>query len=694
MKKNATLFILVLLAATLKAGTITTNLATLPNFGNVYPFHSSTSLRYTVSATSLTADLILKSSPNYEISLVYGYGYSSSITLIPTAGNIGTTTVYVRFSPSTIGSSPGTISHSSIGSTTQNISVNGTCIAWSIPAAYYSTVNSQRGSTLKTVLYNRILGHTVTSYTPGVWNAFQTTDVQPNGKVWDIYSTRFDQASPYEYTMTTNQCGTYSVEGNCYNREHSFPQSWFNSASPMVSDLYHILASDGKVNGMRSNYPYGNVTSPTYTSLYGGKLGTGTNNYGYTGIVFEPIDEYKGDFARGYFYLAARYENIIAGWTSNAGATDVLNGTSFPCFNPWQLSLLLEWNNLDPVSDKELKRNNAVYAIQNNRNPFIDSPQFVQRIWGGSIPFEPTIAASNLSVTNNSNTSVTLNWKSGNGNRRIVLIKAGSPINSLPIDTFHYAANSSLTSAPQIGSGNYVVYNGTGSSITLSNLTQNTNYYYAVIEYNGWYTTSNYQTTGYLTTNALTLPVELSSFTASKLDDQILINWVTASETNNHSFVVERSYDSKEWRNIGTVSGAGTTSRISSYQLLDQTPTSGNFSFSGTIYYRLKQIDFDGTSNYSKTITVDWSEVVDTKIAVSPNPFSRNLRISVNSSKTIPVTLHIQNLIGENYVTKFIQLEEGANEITLDDTGSMPGGIYLLHLEQQQGSQYVKIIKQ
>lgn len=693
MKKNATLFILLLLTATLKAGTITTNLTSLPNFGNVYPFHSSTSLRYTVSATALTANLILTASTNYEISLVYGYGYSSSITLTPAAGNIGTTTIYVRFSPSSIGTSTGTISNSSAGSTTQNVSVNGTCIAWSIPSAYYSTVNTQRGAALKTVLYNKILGHTVTSYTPGVWTAYQTTDVQPSGKVWDVYSTRFDQASPYEYTMTTNQCGTYSVEGNCYNREHSFPQSWFNSASPMVSDLYHILASDGKVNGMRSNYPYGNVTSATYTSLYGGKLGTGTTNYGYTGIVFEPIDEYKGDLARGYFYLAARYENLIAGWITNTGATDVLNGTSFPCFHPWQLSLLQEWNNLDPVSDKELKRNNAIYAIQNNRNPFIDSPHFVQRIWGGGIPSEPTIAASNLTITNNSNTSVTLNWKSGNGNRRIVLVRAGSPVNSIPIDTFQYTANSIFTSAPQIGTGNYVVYNGTGSNVTLTNLIQNTNYHYAVIEYNGWYTTSNYQTTTYLTTNAFTLPVELSSFMASRLDDKIIVNWVTASESNNQLFTVERSHDSKQWENIGMVSGAGSTSKLSSYQLLDPNPTSGNFSFSGPIYYRLKQTDFDGTDNYSKTITVDWSEFIDTKIAVSPNPFSENLRISVYSSKTTPVTLHIQNLMGEYYVTKHMQLEEGTNEITIDDTGFMPSGVYILHLEQQQRSQYFKIIK-
>jgi hypothetical protein len=141
---------------------------------------------------------------------------------------------------------------------------------------------------IKTILYNRILNHTSVSYA-NVWSAYSTTDRQPNGKVWDIYSTRFDTSSPYEYNMGSDQCGTYAIEGDCYNREHSFPQSWFASNTPMQTDIHHLFASDGKVNGIRNNYPFGNVSAPTFTSLYGGKLGTGAN-FGYTGIVFEPIE--------------------------------------------------------------------------------------------------------------------------------------------------------------------------------------------------------------------------------------------------------------------------------------------------------------------------------------------------------------------------------------------------------------------
>jgi endonuclease I len=692
VKKNTILILLFLLSRSVFGGTIAQSVSSLSNFGNVYAFHSSTSQRYTVSGTSLTANLIVSGDNNFEVSLTYGYGYSKSVTITPTAGTVAATTIFVRFSPSSVGSIPGTINNTSTGSTTQTVVVTGTCIAWAIPASYYATVNTQRGAALKTVLYNKILGHTAVSYTPGVWNAYATTDVQPNGKVWDVYGTRFDQASPYEYTLVTGQCGTYSIEGDCYNREHSFPKSWFNDATPMYTELFHILASDGKVNGVRNNYPYGNVTTATYTSLYGGKLGTGPNNYGYSGIVFEPIDEYKGDLARGYFYMATRYENIIAGWTVNTGATDVLNGTSFPCFLPWQLSLLQEWNNLDPVSDKEVKRNNAIYAIQNNRNPFIDSPQFVQRIWGGNNPAEPTIAASNLLVTNNSNTSVTLNWKSGNGNRRIVMLRAGSPITNLPLDTIQYAANSNLAAAPQIGAGNYVAYNGTGSNVTITNLAQGTTYYYAVIEYNGWYTTANYQLTGYLNSNATTLPVDLTAFTATKQNETVLLNWNTASEMNNRLFSIERSYDAENWEEIGTVEGAGTSAKQTRYQFPDIQPLSSIGYSPSSIYYRLKQTDYDGKQTHSTVLSVAWNNTAAI-VEVAPNPFTESLRISINSSESAKVMLQLQNLMGEKYVTEYMQPEYGKHEITLDKLGHLPGGIYILHIEQQQTSQYFKLIK-
>lgn len=250
-----------------------------------------------------------------------------------------------------------------------------------IPDGYYSDADGECGAGLKTILSGIIDDHTVVSYA-SLWTYFQSTDAKSNGYVWDMYSDIPDSTPAYDYTFSTDQCGSYSGEGSCYNREHSFPKSWFNDASPMYSDLFHIYATDGYVNGRRSNYPFGEVEIATWTSSNGSKLGA-CSYPGYTGTVFEPIDAFKGDFARTYFYMATRYESLIDSWQSNSTEADaILDGTEFPCFESWFLNMLLEWNENDPVSQKEIDRNNAVYAIQGNRNPFIDHPEYVDAIWG------------------------------------------------------------------------------------------------------------------------------------------------------------------------------------------------------------------------------------------------------------------------------------------------------------------------
>lgn len=693
-------FLTLILACALfkaQAGTITRSVASLPSFGNVYPFFSSTSLRYTVSGTALTADLIITADNGFEISTTYLSSYAKTIVLTPISGAISATTIFVRFSPSSVGAASGSIVNSSVGSPSQNVGVSGTCINWAIPTSggnYYATATGT-GATLKTNLYNKIsASNSIGSYA-SIWTSFATTDVQPNGKIWDVYSTRFDQASPYEYTLSTNQCGTYTNEGDCYNREHTFPQSWFNSNSPMVSDLFHVLASDGKVNGERSNFPFGNVTSTSYTSLYGGKRGTGTTNFGYAGTVFEPIDEYKGDFARGYFYMATRYENLIGTWTGNGNANDVLAGNSFPAYDAWHVSLLLSWHNLDPVSDKEIKRNNAIFAIQNNRNPFIDSPQFAQRIWSGNAPSEPTVSASNISIINNSNTSVTLNWKSGNGNRRIVLVRTASPVNQFPQDTIQYPANSNLSLAPQLGSGNFIVYNGTGSSVTITNMAIGTNYQYAIIEYNGWYSTSNYQSTGIATFSSTTIPVILSSFDAVKMENTIRINWITASETNNDYFTLERSYDGSKWQHITTVKGKGNSQVSSNYQYFDVEPLLQGLNHAYA-YYRLKQTDFDGTETLSsiKTLALQSSLSLE-NILIGPNPFTNELRILINIPIEGHVEYQINNLLGETYATKEIDLQNTPQQsLELRNLDYLHSGIYILQLSHESKQYHFKIVKQ
>jgi endonuclease I len=181
------------------------------------------------------------------------------------------------------------------------------------------------------------------------------------------------------FSFGTNQCGNYSGEGDCFNREHSWPKEYFggDNSYPMYSDLHHLFATDGWVNNKHAAFPFGMVNSSTYTSSNGTKLGTGSTYPGYSNKIFEPIDAYKGDFARAYFYMSTRYESEDATWQN----WEMANGAEL---TPAAVNLLLLWHNNDPVSQKEIDRNEAVFLLQGNRNPFIDYPQFADCIWGTS----------------------------------------------------------------------------------------------------------------------------------------------------------------------------------------------------------------------------------------------------------------------------------------------------------------------
>jgi endonuclease I len=246
-------------------------------------------------------------------------------------------------------------------------------LAAEIPPGYYDDAEGLEGDSLRLALHHIIDDHNAQSY-GSLHDHYESTDVKPDGTVWDMYSDIPGGTPPYIYNFTdSDQCGNYTQEGDCYNREHSWPKSWFNDAMPMKTDLFHVYPTDGYVNGMRSNYPYGEVESASWTSQNGSKRGA-MDGYGFTGTVFEPIDEYKGDFARTYFYMSTRYYTEDSGWDEN----DMVIGADL---KPWALDMLMDWHEQDTVSQKETDRNDAVYDIQGNRNPFIDHPEWVVCIW-------------------------------------------------------------------------------------------------------------------------------------------------------------------------------------------------------------------------------------------------------------------------------------------------------------------------
>ena len=246
---------------------------------------------------------------------------------------------------------------------------------------YYQAADGKKGAELKTALCGIIYNRTERTYKQ-LWTDFQTTDKKENGKVWDMYS------NLREMTFVTDQAGNYKKEGDVYNREHSWPNSWFGGeVQPMYTDLHHLYPTDGFVNNKRSNYAFGETNGESYKSANDfSKLGACTYP-GYTGTVFEPNDDYKGDFARTYFYMVTCYEEKLPDWFTNygtkEGVSQTIDGSKYPGLRDWQLEMLMKWSKNDPVSaDKETPRNNAVYDIQGNRNPFIDYPGLEEYIWG------------------------------------------------------------------------------------------------------------------------------------------------------------------------------------------------------------------------------------------------------------------------------------------------------------------------
>lgn len=241
---------------------------------------------------------------------------------------------------------------------------------------YYSHANGKKGEELKSALA-KIQSQLVTdnkyvkqSYNE-VWAAIEKLDRRSDGKMLDRYS------NTSNFTPVSDRAGNYNGEGDVYNREHSFPASWFNDDDLMYTDIMHLVATDGYVNNRRSNYPFGETKNSSYTSDNGySKLGP-CSVEGYSKTVFEPNDEWKGDFARIYFYMVTCWEIYITQWDS-----PMLDGKTYPGLSDWALKMLLRWAKNDPVSEVEKKRNDGVFDIQGNRNPFVDFEGLEQFVWG------------------------------------------------------------------------------------------------------------------------------------------------------------------------------------------------------------------------------------------------------------------------------------------------------------------------
>ncbi|WP_052248434.1 endonuclease [Chryseobacterium taiwanense] len=479
------------------------------------------------------------------------------------------------------------------------------------PTGYYNSANGLTGANLKTALSTIITnGHQDKGYS-GLWTGYKTTDIDKNyendGSILDIYSENPTSTDPYKYTPGTNQCGTYSVEGNCYNREHIVPQSLFNEAAPMVSDIHFIRATDGKVNGMRSNYPFGKVGTATFTSKNGSKLGNSTSS-GYSGTVFEPIDEFKGDVARMIFYFVTRYQSKLSTFTTG----NMLGSSTYPGLQTWELNVLLAWHNQDPVSQAEINRNNASYAYQGNRNPFIDNPTYVDSIWGSQQPTTDTQApttATGLAVSGTTTNSISLSWSASTDN--------------VGVTSYNVYMNGSLKTTVS------------STSATISGLSASTTYsFYVVAKDAAGNPSANSSTVSGTTTGTVTPPTNCVSETFETIPT-----------------VSSSSYSTRTWTNGGitwTATDARTDQTISTKAITVRdgsltSSSSANGIGSLTVTTQLK---FTGTSGTFNVLvngvsvgTIPYS-TTSTTTTISNINISENVTVSlVNSSTSNRVAL-------------------------------------------------------
>lgn len=271
-----------------------------------------------------------------------------------------------------------------------------------MPDGYYDAIQGQRDSVLKTTLHQLIRGGERYAYGPatyhsttriaqadsvlpsgeivyhkgdtlwragdfkarGTWSGFLTCDKQSDGSIWDMYS-----ATKRYFPIAGGSAAGLDIE-------HCFPKSWWGGAdNDAYKDLYHLNPADRAANNNKSNYPPGILADSAKVNNGCFFMGRDTT---WSGLAFTVADEYKGDFARAYFYIVTAYQDFA--WVSDY--SKYVNNTSYLTLTPYLTQILLDWHRTDPVSEKEIDRLDAISSIQHNRNPYIEYPELVEYIWG------------------------------------------------------------------------------------------------------------------------------------------------------------------------------------------------------------------------------------------------------------------------------------------------------------------------
>ncbi len=601
-----------------------------------------------------------------------------------------------------------------------------------IPSNYYDSANGLSGYALKTQLktitsnghqsrsYDQLYDGDGISGSNGYEDTHSDTAVssgtnyENDGTILDMYSERPFGPDSYNYTHGNNQCGNQSSEGDCYNREHLVPQSSFNSAFPMQSDIHHVIPSDGRVNNFRGSLVFGNVASTNWASTNGSKRGSSAMS-GYSGTVFEPIDEFKGDIARALLYFAVRYENTVDGYTS----FEMFDGSNDAVFYTWAIELLLDWhNNVDPVDQRERDRNNAAYDFQNNANPFVDHPEYASMIWNPVTDTEVPTAATNLTASNPTVNSIDLSWTAGTDNIAVT-----------SYDIYVDGTNTVSTS---------------NTSITVTGLAANTAFCFTVFARDAALNTAPSSNESCETTNEGTsTPNELfiSEYVEAGNNKAIEIANFTGSSINLNAYTIARDVNSNgtygtalqltgtlAHENVHVISRGNSSAEI--VALANQLSSGDAMSFNGNdpiglfkngvlidifgnfggtnefenVTYRRKPTVINPTTAFdlvgewdaydinnvtglgSHSTTFGINNPEENSFSFFPNPVESN-QLFFNSAS--PLKVEVYSITGELIIDTFLKNRTKSLDISI-----LSSGLYIVRMTHNFGVQVKKIIRQ
>lgn len=596
-----------------------------------------------------------------------------------------------------------------------------------IPNGYYDTATGS-GYTLKTQLYNIINNQTDQGYN-AMDNFFLSNDLdqyyENDNTILDIYSEHPLDADPYNFNPQVDECGNYTGEGDCYNKEHIVPQSVFNDANPMDGDAHNLLPVDGRVNGFRGSFPMGRVDDNNLASQNGisnptqngSKLGDNLNSgysSGYSGTVFEPIDEFKGDIARIYFYFATRYQNQISNWSAFA----MFNGSSDQVFETAFLNILLEWHSIDPVSQKEVDRNNAIYDHQGNRNPFIDTPSYVTAIWNPQQDNQNPSAPTNLVASNPTATSVSLNWTAATDNVGVssydiyvnnsynsstsststtvtslspetnycftIIAKDNANNSSVPSNEDCATTLSGSTNTVDLFFSEYMEGSGTNKALEIANFTGasvNLSEYSIKLSSNGnstWTNTYNFPSNTSISNEDVFVVANGGTSVCTNVFDN-LNNAITGFNGNDAIglFKSDVLIDMLGTRGDATVYAENTT------LVRNATITHGSTAYNANEWTSYPQNTCSNLGSHTQTLSA--INIEPKHIKIYPNPVNGALLFVDVQNQT---QIKIFDLTGKPILKTTVDSQQSAVDIS-----TLSSGMYIMHLQNTHGQYTRKIVK-